>query len=148
MKSQRVLMSIAFVAGSFGIVMAQTAAPAQPSVSPDRMTTITVTGCVQRNPAPPAATAGAIGQASANFILTNARRAAGDSTPEAQAVASSVKTYRLIGDEPEVTDTLGRHVEITGTLDQGNGATELATGASTPKLTVTMVKLTPGSCTP
>jgi hypothetical protein len=146
----------AVIAASLAAGLAAQTSPVQPPASPDRMTAIVVTGCVQRNTARAAsATSYAVGtsgtQADALFILANVRTpAAGSPTPEAAALASTVTTYRLYGDDKEVEQNLGRSVEIGGTVDQGDAAVahpgQVAGSKGMPKLTVTTVKELTGSC--
>jgi hypothetical protein len=137
--------------------LAAQASPGQPpAASPDRMTAIVVTGCVQRNSARAASTtSGVVGtsgtQADALFILANVRMpAAGTPTPEAAALASTVTTYRLYGDDKDVESSLGHNVEIGGTVDQADAAVahagQAAASSGFPKLTVTTVKVLAGTC--
>jgi hypothetical protein len=136
--------------------LAAQASPIQPpAASPDRMTAIVVTGCVQRNTAnavsATSGVAGASAQADASFILANVRTAAsGTPTPEAATLASIVTTYRLYGDDKEVESNLGHNVQIGGTVDQGDAAVahpgQAAGSRGIPKLTVTTVKELAGTC--
>jgi hypothetical protein len=147
----------AVIAASFAAgLAAQTGAVQPPPASPDRMTAIVVTGCVQRNAANAVSgTSGVAGaggaQTDASFILANVHTSAtGTPTPEAAALASIVTTYRLYGDEKEIGANLGHNVQVAGTVDQGDAAVahpgQAAGTKGMPKLTVTTVKELAGTC--
>ena len=138
-------------------IAAQTSATPPATTPPDRMTAITVSGCVQRNPTPPAtSTRETVGTAGArpdtSFILADARGSAtSTATPDAAVLTSTVTEYQLSGDTQEVEQNLGRRVEIVGTVDQKDGAVGRAsrgtTGAAAlPKLTIATLKESTGTC--
>ena len=138
-------------------IVAQTSSTPPATTPPDRMTAITVAGCVQRNTTPAAAslreTVGTSGnQPSASFVLADVRAGATSTgTPEAVLVTSTVTEYRLSGDDKEVMEHVGRRVEITGTVDQKDEAIQHAgkgtTGAvALPELTIITLKETTGAC--
>jgi hypothetical protein len=146
-------IACSFAAG----IAAQTSSTPPATTPPDQMTAITVTGCVQRNATLiEATTREAVGTTGARpravFVLADARgSAASIATPDAAVVTSTVTAYRLSGDDEEVEQNLGRRVEIMGTVDQKDGAVDRAshgeTGAAAlPKLTITTLKETAGTC--
>lgn len=138
-------------------IVAQTTPTAPAATPPDRMTAITVAGCVQRDATPAAASiresVGTSGsQPSPSFVLADVRAgAASTATPEAVLITLTVTGYRLAGDDKEVTQHVGRRVEITGTVDQKDEAIQRAgngqTGAAAlPTLTIITLTETTGTC--
>src|ERR1700722_17046783 len=85
-------------------IAAQTSSTPPATTPPDQMTTVTVTGCVQRNATPSVTsgheTAGTSGvRPGASFILADARgSAASSATPEGAVVTSTIAVYQLSGD--------------------------------------------------
>jgi hypothetical protein len=136
---------------------AQTSSTSAASTAPDRITTITVTGCVQRSTTPATSAAREIvattgAQPDSPFILANARsNVAAAVTPEAVVVASTITAYRLSGDDQEVALNVGRRVEITGTVNERDAAIDgadkgTAGTAALPTLTITLLKEATGTC--
>jgi hypothetical protein len=86
------------------------------------------------------------------FILAEARgSAASTATPDAAVLTSTVTEYQLSGDSQEVEQNLGHRVEIVGTVDQKDGAVVrmsrgTAGSAALPKLTITTLKESTGTC--
>jgi hypothetical protein len=137
-----------------------TTTPQQNSASSDQR--ITVTGCLRQAPANNAATdtatggaattagttgtsgapatAGAGSSAEAKFVLADAKKATGDSSP--------AQTYRLVANPAALTPHVGKKLELTGTLvDQAAaaGGSQDAT-ASGPTLRVESGKVLGTSC--
>jgi len=118
-----------------------TQAPATPPTSPTSPQSanagranadkkVTISGCIERQPASAAAVTGA---PSMPFMLTNAS-AAGAGAPVAtsgSAAGGAAKvSYRLDGTESTLTPHVGHKVEITGTVEEQRPASAAAGGAS------------------
>jgi hypothetical protein len=157
MNLQQIGLSASIACALVTGIVAQTSSIPPAVTPPDQMTAITVTGCLQRDTTPAAATiretVGTSGaQPSVSFVLADARASeASTATPEAVLVTSTVTAYRLSGDDEEVTQLVGRSVEISGTVDQKDDAIQRAgngtTGAAArPKLTIITLKKTTGTC--
>jgi hypothetical protein len=88
-----------------------------PSFDPDKMTAITVTGCLEQNPIKEGRT-GTTGNATRDmpFILTNANAATESSVeiaiPQGALVASTSRTYRLDAEDSRLAPDVGHRVEI------------------------------------
>ena len=114
---------------------------------------VTVTGCIQNAPAATGAVP-ARAQAGQRFVLSNGRMAStGDASRSAVGTGgTSMTTYQLEGQTPEISTHLNHRVEITGTLQSSNasptGSASAAAGATAvgPTLRVTSVKMLSSTC--
>ena len=141
-----------------------TQAPATPPTSPTSPQSpnaaranadkkVTISGCIERQPASTAAITGA---PSMPFMLTNASAAGAGSavaTSGAAGGASAAKSYRLDGMDTTLTPHVGHKVEITGTIEEQRPASAAAGEArsapsSTPAATlkVDSVKMVSTTC--
>jgi hypothetical protein len=136
---------LAVVTNAFAMHGSAQSSLLQSSPPPDQTTTISVSGCVSRTAAPAAESA---------YLLTEARNeesTAAEPTPDAVHLTSTVATYRLSGNDEEIAQHIDRRVTISGTVDQRDPAAAganhgTANTTTPPKLTVTSMKETTGSC--
>lgn len=135
---------------------------------------VVVTGCLKAAPssAETAGTAGATGAAGATgtagaaagtpapatgaadqqFMLTDAAPAdpaAAANTPDATAAGTARMSYRLVANPAALSPHVGKKLELTGTLENPNSASQDATSgpdADLPKLRVASGKIVAASC--
>src|SRR5262245_24996250 len=132
-----------------------TQAPKPSGAAPDAK--VTFTGCIERATPAPTGTAGAAGAAGAasdtKFTLTHATRGGASATgttgappsPGAAPSAAANVSYRLDGEDSDLTPHVGHKVEIVGRLDDKGGAP--AGGASAAmKINVDSVKMVAATC--
>jgi hypothetical protein len=109
----------------------------QNSSAPDSMTSVTMTGCLERNTMPQPASATSDTPVS-HFMLSSARaNADAGSTPDVKTLAATVRTYQLYGTDGVMNPELGHMVEIAGTVNKRD---------TSPKLTVITLKMIATSC--
>jgi hypothetical protein len=129
---------------------------------------ITVAGCLQAAPSGPVGTSGSAapapapstatdaaakpegGSGSAKLVLADAVPAAAANTPN-----SAPQTYRLIANEAALMPHVGKKLELTGTIEDQNGASQPAgsepkdsSPANGPQLRVESGKVVASTCTP
>jgi hypothetical protein len=150
--------AIVFAIGA--AISAQTPAA---TASKDQAQSITVTGCLQSEPAPTGTAGGATASSAGSFKLTNAMMGAaaagagtatsgttGTTGAGASASASKGTSYVLEGQAAELKKHVDHQVTITGKLasSAGASATGAAGASSAPaaKITVESVKMVSASC--
>jgi hypothetical protein len=107
------------------------------SSAPDSMTSVTMTGCLERNTMPQPVSATSDTPVS-HFMLSSARANADEgSTPDVKTLAATVRTYQLYGTDGVMNPELGHLVEIAGTVNKRD---------TSPKLTVITLKTIAGGC--
>jgi hypothetical protein len=111
----------------------------QNSAAPDMITSVTMTGCVERNTiAQPAAVSATADTPVSHFMLSSARANADEeSTPDVRMLAATMRTYQLYGTDAALAPELGHMVEIAGTVNKRDAS---------PKLTVISLKTIASSC--
>jgi hypothetical protein len=117
---------------------------------------ITVTGCVQQVPPSPVGTTGTPAAADIRFELTNALPGADGTSPadliSSASTTSMADTYRLDGEDAQLTPHLTHKVEITGTLEAretsppSGSASRGGAVATAPKIKVQSVKMISTVC--
>jgi len=127
--------------------------PASPRAAQDK---VTISGCIQNAPAPPAgAAASASASASSTFVLAKGKMvsgAAGNAAVGTTGTTAAGTQYRLEGDDKALSPHLNHQVEITGTvqnsLASATGAANVAPGsaAAGPTLKVDSVKMVSANC--
>jgi len=180
----RTSLCAAVAACATAILAAQTTSSPQTNTSTTDQKTVVVTGCLKEAPpsSMPAASAtigttGTTGTAgttataesatdtapSPKYVLTNAAAAPAGATgastttgtPGVTPAPSGTQTYRLIANMSALTPHVGKKLELTGVLEDQNGAapgSETAGGAdvntNSPTLRVQSGKIVAASCTP
>ena len=110
---------------------------------------ITLSGCVERQPAGASAAAGP----AMPFSLTNAAAVAasapvGTAGAAAAAPASVAKTYRLDAAEAMISPHVGHKVEVTGTVNEPSSTASASASAtpSAPTFKIESVKMVAANC--
>ena len=136
-----------------------TAAPSPPTQAPasqDKDRQVTLTGCLENAPAPPAGTSGTSAPESVKrLVLTNALSAA-ESTAKTVTAPGAGRTYQVIANEAALSPYVGKKVELTGVVEVPvppaassspvPGAEGVPAGTMLPRLRVESGKALPTSC--
>ena len=131
-------------------------APTQAPASQDKDRQITLTGCLENAPAPPAGTSGtSTPEPVKRLVLTNALSAA-ESTAKTVTAPGAGRTYQVIANEAALSPYVGKKVELTGVVEvpvppaassnPAPGAEGASVGTMLPRLRVESGKALPTSC--
>lgn len=133
-----------------GIAAAAQEKPAQTSSA--QAGAVTISGCIERAPAPASGRAAAKSASKQEqFVLANAKPA-GSATGAVGTSGTTATRYELDGNASELSKHVNHQVEITGTVQSSSasatGAANAAPGstAATPRLKVTSVKMVANKC--
>jgi hypothetical protein len=129
----------------------QVPAPAQPPTErkSSAISSVTLTGCLERkaegSSTTPGAvgTAGAVGGADAAFVLTKVMKPTGTAGSASATAAPLAASYRLDADNSKLAPNVGKKVEIMGTIADQSGRD----ASEAPRLKVDSVKMIAASCT-
>jgi hypothetical protein len=108
---------------------------------------VTITGCIQNAPTASATPGGAAPttSAAANYVLANAKPAAGRSAVGTAGSAAATR-YQLEGEDKTISPHVNHQVEITGAVQPPGAGAAAGAAAAGPMLKVETLKMIANKC--